>query len=69
MQIVLFYIDREQWSVESFCFWERGLHWWLVWCSSSETLGRLDLAGHGFSMCSKMPLKCLLVHHQPWCCF
>lgn len=36
---------------------------WLARCRSSETLGRLDLgrldlAGHSFSMYSKTPLRC-----------
>lgn len=53
-----FCIDREQCGVESIHFWDRGLHWWLVWCSCSEMLGRLNLAGHGFSMYSKTPLRC-----------
>lgn len=53
-----FYIDGEQCSMESTCFGERGLHWRQAWCSSSETLCRLDLAGYSFSIYSKTPLRC-----------
>lgn len=45
-------------SMESICFGERGLCWFFVWCSLSETPDRPVLAGHSFSMYSKTPPRC-----------